>query len=225
MAAEFDVQVVDVPFELREAIPPEGWSAKAHGLTHSEHVEEFLLRQAVQVGRPMTIPLPDTLPNTHLAIVMSEVARDAGAGTYRTVHDAVFRAYYGEGRDIADRDVLLEIARAGGLEKEAVRAAWTSAKYEQRIHAMRHLALALGVSSTPTSLICNELLIGTRPYKLLSESIERCMLTRESVGKAQSTGAGDERAHGAGSAGDVRAGAPPAVGAEQSLAEDRTYRD
>jgi predicted DsbA family dithiol-disulfide isomerase len=208
-----------VPFELRESIPSEGWSASEHGLRHGERVERFIFREAEEAGLHMTDPLPDLLPNTHGAIVMSEVARDAGPETYRRIHDAIFRAYYGMGRDIADRDVLLDIARSGGLDAEAVREAWGSDKYEQRAHAMRHLALSLGISSTPASLICNELLIGTRPYKLLAESLDRCLLTRMSVENTQVTGAGDERAHGAGRAGDGEEGAPPTVGAEQTVAE------
>jgi predicted DsbA family dithiol-disulfide isomerase len=209
-----------VPFELRESIPDGGWSAIERGLRHSDHLEEFIVRQAREAGLPMLDPLPDDLPNTHRAIVMSEVARDDGAETYRRIHDGVFRAYYGEGLDIAKPEVLLDVARAGGLDVERVRRAWGTEKYEQRVHAMRHLALSLGISSTPASLICNELLIGSRPYRLLSESIERCLLTRMSVENAQVTGAGDERAHGAGSAGDAEEGAPPAVGAAQRRAED-----
>ncbi|HEY5387183.1 MAG TPA: DsbA family protein, partial [Thermoleophilia bacterium] len=116
-------------------------------------------------------------------------------------------------------EVLLDIARSAGLDPDSVRAAWGSEKYEQRVHAMRHLALSLGISSTPASLVCNELLLGSRPYKLLAESLERCMLTRASIENAQVTGAGDARPHGAGSAGDADEGAPPAVGAEQTAAE------
>jgi predicted DsbA family dithiol-disulfide isomerase len=220
LVREFDAQVVDVPFELREAIAPEGWSASEHGLRHSERVEAFIHKEAAAAGLPMLDPLPDVLPNTHRAIVMSEVARDAGPEAYRRVHDAVFGAYFGDGRDIASQDVLLEIARGAGIDPEAVRAAWGRKKYEDRVHAMRHLALSLGISSTPASLICNELLIGTRPYKLLAESMERCLLTRASVENAQVTGAGEERAHGAGSAGDAEEGAPPAVGAQQAAAEE-----
>jgi predicted DsbA family dithiol-disulfide isomerase len=210
---------VDVPFELREDVPSEGWSAAARGLRHTDRVEEFILRQAAETKTPMLDPLPDMLPNTHAAIVMSEVARDNGHGTYRRVRDGIFAAYYGEGRDISDQDVLLDIARSAGLGTDAVRAAWGSEKYEQRVHAMRHLALSLGISSTPASLVCNELLIGSRPYKLLAESLERCLLTRLSIENSQVMGVGEERAHGAGSAGDAEDGAPPAVGAEQAAAE------
>jgi predicted DsbA family dithiol-disulfide isomerase len=200
-------------------VPPEGWSAAARGLKHTERVEAFIFKQAAETGMPIRDPLPDMLPNTHAAIVMSEVARDAGHDTYRLVKDGIFTAYYGEGRDISDPEVLLDIARSAGLDPDGVRAAWGSEKYERRVHAMRHLALSLGISSTPASLVCNELLIGSRPYKLLAESLERCMLTRASIENAQVTGAGEERPHGAGSASHADEGAPPAVGAEQTAAE------
>lgn len=208
-----------MPFELRERIPLEGWSATEHGIRHTERVEEFIVRQAAEAGLPMIDPIPDILPNTHWAIVTSEVARDAGAEAYRAVHDGIFRAYFGDGRDIAREDVLLDVAARAGVDPDKVRDAWKSEEYEQRIHAMRHLALSLGVSSIPVALICNELLIGSRPYRLLAESVERCLLTRASVENAQVTGAGEDRSHGAGSAGDAQEGAPPAVGASQAAAE------
>ena len=58
----------------------------------------------------------DYLPNTHDALVMGELARDAGPDVHDAVHDAIFAAYFAHGRDIGDRDILLDVAAAEGLD-------------------------------------------------------------------------------------------------------------
>ncbi len=169
------VELVIVPFELRPGAPPSGLSATAEGLGHSERVEARLIELAREEGRAMV--LPDLVPNTHRAIVMAELARDAGARVHRPVHEAVFAAYYERGEDIGDPDVLLAIARRTGLDPDDVSAAWDDGRYEARLHEFLHLAINLGIDTTPTALICNELLIGSRPYGVVREAVQRCLVT------------------------------------------------
>lgn len=168
-------------------MPPQGISAAAHGLNHSERVEQRLLELAEEAGHPMV--LPDLVPNTHLAIVMGEYARDSGDGVFRRVHGAIFAAYFGEGRDIGRRDVLLDAAVAQGLDRSAVERAWDEGAYEARLHEFYHLTIHLGIVTTPAALICNELLIGSRPYGVLLEAVERCLVTPETIGEAGAEGA------------------------------------
>jgi predicted DsbA family dithiol-disulfide isomerase len=168
-----DIEVVDVPLELREMLPPEGISASAEGLTHSEHYEAHLAKEAAAHGVAMR--LPDLIPNTHRALIAGEVARDAGSEEHRRLGDAVFSAYFGEERDIGDPAVLLDVVAGAGIDPASVEAAWGSERYEQRLHSFRHLAIALGVTATPAALICNELMLGSRPLKVLEAAVARCL--------------------------------------------------
>jgi predicted DsbA family dithiol-disulfide isomerase len=177
LAHEYDVEVVRIPFELRPDIPDSGVSARAQGLEHSERVEEHLQRITRQEGLPYR-PV-DHIPNTHKAMVAGEVARDAGE--FRRFQQAIFEAYFGEGRDIGEQSVLIESAVEVGLDPESVVEAWSSGTYEDRLHAFYHLALDLGVTATPAALICNELLVGTRPYGVVRDAVERCLITPDNV--------------------------------------------
>lgn len=168
-----------MPFELRPDIGPEGISAAEHGLTHSERVEARLLELAEEAGHPMVIP--DLIPNTHLAIAMAEYARDIGDDVFWLVHQGIFDAYFGAGRDIGRRDVLLEVAATHGLDSAAVTRVWDEAAYDERLHEFHHLSLHLGIDTTPSALICNELLIGTRPYGVLREAVGHCLVTPATV--------------------------------------------
>lgn len=180
LADEYDADLTLVPFELRPDIPDTGISASEHGLTHSERVDARLLEIAAEQGQPMRIL--DHIPKTHRAMVMAEVARDAGPEVHWRTHMAIFEAYYGEGADIGDPVVLERVAGDAGLDAAAVRAAWADPAYDQRLHQFTHLALYLGVDQTPAALVCNELLIGSRPYGVLQQAIERCLVTPKSVG-------------------------------------------
>lgn len=174
---EYDVEVVHVPYELRPDSPREGISAKEHGLEHSEKVDEHLERLARDGGFPLL--LQDLLPNTHLALVMAERARDEGL--HSAVHDSIFRAYFGEGLDIGDADVLKGIAHDAGMDLGALEKAWEDGRYEERLRSFAQLGKSLGVTSTPSALICNELVIGSRPYAVIRDAVERCLVTEESL--------------------------------------------
>ena len=174
---EHDVEVVHVPYELRPDIPSEGISAKEHGLEHSEKVDEHLERIAKEGGFPLLIQ--DHLPNTHLALLMAERARDEGL--HAAAHESIFRASVGEGLDIGDADVLKEIARDVGMDVGELEKAWDDGRYEERLRSFAQLGKSLGVTSTPSALICNELIIGSRPYAVIRDAVERCLVTEESL--------------------------------------------
>ncbi|TDB36857.1 MAG: hypothetical protein D9V44_10120 [Actinobacteria bacterium] len=153
-------------------MPEAGLSASENGLGHSEHVEQHLLKDAAESGHPMV--LPDHVPKTHLAMAMAELARDKGTEVYDAVHDAIFSAHYGEGRDIGSKSVLLAVAEAHGLDAAEVEAAWDDGAYDERLHVFARLALSLGVGTTPSALLCNRLIVGTRPYGVLRQVMRDC---------------------------------------------------
>jgi predicted DsbA family dithiol-disulfide isomerase len=176
---EFDLDLQLVPFELRPDAPPEGLTAPGNDLGHSERVEQRLHELAERAGHPLV--LTDLVPNTHLAIALGEFARDLGPEVHRAAHAAIFHAYYGEGRDIGDREVLLDVARAVGLDAGEVGSAFDDGRYDERIHEYAHVAMHLGIDSTPSALICNELVIGSRPYGVLREAVLGCLITPETI--------------------------------------------
>lgn len=165
--------VTPIPFELRPDAPREGLSAEAEGLGHSEHVERRILEMAAAAGLEMH--LIDLVPNTHDAMLMAEYARDQGPEVYSRVHAAIFSAYYAEERDIGDREVLLDVASKEGLDTDEVRKSWEEGAYEERLHSFLHLAIELGVSTTPAALVCHQLIVGTRPYRTLRDAMAECV--------------------------------------------------
>lgn len=197
LRAEHDADLFLVPYELRPAMPAEGVSIDEFGGHHSERVQEHMLKMAAEGGLPFVFPT--FVPNTHYALALGEYARDVGPEAHEAVHEAIFEAYSGHGRDIGKASVILDIAETHALDRDDVEAALLEGRYDERIHQFLHLALAFGVTATPSALICNELFIGSRPYRVLEESLERCLVTPETI-----------EHHHEGSEGET-AGAPPAI--------------
>ncbi len=171
---EHDVELFLVPFELRPQLPEQGVPIEEIGGGHSEHVEEHMSRLARENDLPLTFP--SFMPNTHKALALGEFGRDLGPSAHELVHEALFAAYNGHAVDIGDLEQVLRIANESGLDVEAAREAIQSGRYDERLHQFQHLALSFGINATPAALICNELLIGSRPYQVLEESLERCLV-------------------------------------------------
>ncbi len=173
MNAEIDFEMVLVPFELRPEMPEEGWQVgELEAAGHSDRVSDHLHRLSEKEGFPLV--LPDFLPNTHKALSVAEVARDEGDALHRLVHRGIFAAHFGEGLDIGDESILLAVAEDSGLDTQTVERAWRADTYADRLHQFRHVALQLGIDATPATLICNELLIGSRPTAVIRDALARC---------------------------------------------------
>jgi predicted DsbA family dithiol-disulfide isomerase len=179
LRAEHELELFLIPFELRPALAAEGVSVADLGAAHSERVEEYMRRMASESG--LELSFPSFVPNTHLALAMGEVARDAGPEVHERVHEAILSAYSASSEDIGNAEVLLRIATEQGLDPVQVSAAFAEGTYDERIHQFRHIALEMGITATPSALICNELLIGTRPYEVIAASLRRCLVGEDNV--------------------------------------------
>lgn len=103
-----------------------------------------------QRGKPYDIRFGEMrrLSNSNLALMAAEFARDHGG--YEDFHTRMFTAYFTEGRDIGDMDVILTEAEAGGLDTAALRTALEEGRYAERVAQGSDRARAAGVTAIPT---------------------------------------------------------------------------
>jgi predicted DsbA family dithiol-disulfide isomerase len=161
-------------------MPDEGYQmSELEAAGHSDRVEDHIERLAAKDGFPWHNP--PFLPKTHRALTLGELGRDQGEEKHWAMHQAIFGAYFGQMLDIGKEDVLLEIAADQGIDSDVVKDAWETDALGERLHQFRHIGMHMGIDSTPAALICNELLIGSRPYQVLKDSIDRCLVTADNV--------------------------------------------
>jgi predicted DsbA family dithiol-disulfide isomerase len=124
---------------------------------------------ADEVGVPLE--LPPTLPRTRKA---HELARHAaGHGVGRAAREAIFAAYFDQGRDIGRVDVLVELATALGLDATETHVVLDVDRYSDVVDADAALARRLGIAAVPALVAGGgagaELLLGAQPLEVLRQ--------------------------------------------------------
>jgi predicted DsbA family dithiol-disulfide isomerase len=113
------------PFQLDETLPEEGMDRNAYmrrkfgDLSRLAPVHDRLVNFGREVGAAYDFEAITRAPNTLGAHRLIRWA--AEAGVQNAVVDQLFRAYFERGEDIGDKEVLVAIAAATGMDGEDVR--------------------------------------------------------------------------------------------------------
>ena len=87
------------------------------------------------------------------------------------IHDALYRAYFVDGRNIGDVDELVDIAQSVGLDGEAAREVIEERSFKAAVDADWLKSQQYGFSGVPTFLAGKYAIVGAEPY----ESLEMLM--------------------------------------------------
>jgi predicted DsbA family dithiol-disulfide isomerase len=125
--------------------------------------------------RGMTLRLPPVQPYSRKAHEAAEFAREQGL--LDEMNRALFRAFFEDGRDLADLDVLIDIGQSAGLDPDDLRGALDSGRYTQRVMEDERLAREVGISGVPALVISAGrhayLLSGAQPVETVKDVIAR----------------------------------------------------
>jgi predicted DsbA family dithiol-disulfide isomerase len=89
------------------------------------------------------------------------------------IHDAMFRAYFVDARDISNPDVLLEIAASVGLPADKAREVIEKRTHKEAIDADWQKSHQYGVTGVPTFVIGRNGVVGAQPYEVLEELVKQ----------------------------------------------------
>jgi predicted DsbA family dithiol-disulfide isomerase len=163
---EFDADVVWLPFDLHPEYPPEGIPlADLHrrygiGAGEADPLRERFAAAGLQYNRP------DTVPNTRLALRLSELAREHGL--HDQFHDRLMNAYWSEAVNVGDPDELRRLAAEVGLAAEEVeRVIADPSAYLDTVEGSTAQAHSIGVNGIPAFLLDRRLLVlGAQPLEV-----------------------------------------------------------
>jgi predicted DsbA family dithiol-disulfide isomerase len=88
------------------------------------------------------------------------------------IHDALFRAYFVEGRNIGDVDELLVIAQSVGLPRDEARRVLEERTFRAAIDADWQKSRSYGITGVPTFVAGGYGVVGAQPYEVLERLIE-----------------------------------------------------
>jgi predicted DsbA family dithiol-disulfide isomerase len=152
-----DVQVLWRPFELNPGMPPEGIDRRAYRTTkfgsweRSLELEARVATVGSEVGIPFAFDRITRTPNTFDAHRLIGFARHQGR--QEAVVEALFQAYFIEGRDIGDRCVLAELAAGVGLDRAEVEGFLVSDRGVGEVRQEEERGRRLGIDGVPYFLI------------------------------------------------------------------------
>ena len=157
MRPDLGVEIGWRPFQLNPAIPREGKDRDAYLAEKFGGVDRARQRYAVigdagrQEGIDFQFDRIERTPNSvdsHRLIAFAR--RD---GRQDAVVDALFRAYFTDGRDIGEIEVLAAIAAENGLDGDAARAYLAGDEDRAMVIAEDEMARGLGVNGVPCYIV------------------------------------------------------------------------
>ena len=128
-----------------------------------------MMARLQKVAEAMGLPLAERTKtyNSRLAQELGKWAETQGKGD--EFHDAVFRAYFGDGKNIAKPGVLAGLVNAVGLPEKEARTVLKKGSFREAVDSDWELAYQLGISSVPTFVLDNEAVVGAQPYEVLEQ--------------------------------------------------------
>jgi predicted DsbA family dithiol-disulfide isomerase len=172
LKAEHSVKVEWVHFPLHPETPAEGRSLAdlfagrqvdrkamhaqmkarmdAEGLPYGERTMTYNSRLAQELGK-----WADTQPGGE------------------ALHDALFRAYFVEARDISQPAVLLDIVERLGLSVEGAREVLEKRTFEAAVDADWALSRQYGITGVPTFVVGRYGVVGAQPYEALEALVQK----------------------------------------------------
>lgn len=163
-------------FMLNPSMPSEGMDRRAYlkakfgGREAAVAAYASVVEHARAAGVPLDLEAMGRTPSTvdaHRLIGWAEVEGCAGA-----VVDALFAAYFTEGRDIGDAEVLCDIADGAGMDASVVARLLASDADVHEVRARDAAAREMGVSSVPTFVVGGRHAVpGAQPPELWAKVI------------------------------------------------------
>ncbi len=105
--------------------------------------------------------------NSHSALLLAEATRRSAPEAFDGLHKRLFEAYFAEGQNIGDRNVLQKVAAECGIAEDVVVQAWNDPVYEQRLRDQSWRAAQIGVQGVPAFLFGRHMVAGAVPAETL----------------------------------------------------------
>jgi predicted DsbA family dithiol-disulfide isomerase len=167
-------ELVFHPFELnpdlpREGIPRADYIAKKFGARgYSAH--DRLVNAGAQLGIPFAFDRIARQPNTLAAHALIEAARRAGV--QGAMKEALLRAFFVDGLDLASTEVLVGIAAGAGLARKEAEAALADEQLLRAVAEEEEKARAMGVNGVPLFIFNGRIAVeGAQPPEVLLEAM------------------------------------------------------
>ncbi|MGD1942792.1 MAG: DsbA family oxidoreductase [Leptolyngbyaceae cyanobacterium] len=171
-----DVQWVWQPFELNPDMPAAGLDRRTYrtqkfgSWAYSQQLDAQTVQATQQDGLAFRYDLMTTTPNTLQAHRLTGFAAQQGHAP--AMAERLLRAYFAEGANIAEVEVLVQLAGEVGLDQDAVRRFLQSDAGISAMREQEQQAIAQGVHGVPNIRIGTQVLSGAQPLEVFVDALQ-----------------------------------------------------
>jgi predicted DsbA family dithiol-disulfide isomerase len=165
------------PFQLNPTMGKEGQDINEHliekyGLSDQQMSDnkQHIKQMGKLAGFDMSFDKRARIYNTLDCHVLLHYAQEKGKQTELKL--ALFNAYFTDGKDVSDREVLIEAAEFVGLDKVEAQVVLNDEQYKKTVQDEESKFKSMGISSVPAFIINDKyLLSGGQPVENFVQSL------------------------------------------------------
>jgi predicted DsbA family dithiol-disulfide isomerase len=168
---EFEIEIQWIAFPLHPETPPQGRTLEDLFAGRKIDIPQ-MLAHIQRVARELGLPFGDRKMtfNSRLAQELGKWAEQLQKGD--AFHNAVFRAYFADGLNIANVDILADIAGSVGLDAGAARDSIAGRKFKDAVDKDWSRAYESRVTAVPTFLMNGQTLVGAQRFNVLADFVQ-----------------------------------------------------
>lgn len=176
---EATAQIHFQPFELNPQMPPEGQDiaehiAQKYGSTREqmERNQEGIRARGAELGFAFNMDKRARIYNTFDAHRLLHWAQLEGR--QHALKQALFTAYFTDGRNPHDREVLVDVASQAGLDPAQAREVLESGRYAEDVRQHEQFYTQQGITAVPSVIINDKYLIqGGQPVQVFEQALRK----------------------------------------------------
>jgi predicted DsbA family dithiol-disulfide isomerase len=185
LQGEVEAEIHFQPFELNPQMPAEGEDAAEHlkkkyGMPDAQLAEnrERIRARGAELG--VEFASRGRIYNTFDAHRLLHWAE--GEGRQRDLKHALLRAYFTDGRNVSDRDTLVEIATGAGLDATRARAILDSDEFAEEVRITERFFTQAGISGVPAIFIERQHLVsGGQPPEVFERALREIAASKRNT--------------------------------------------
>ena len=172
LVQEYDVTLRYTMFPLHPDTPEEGLSLedlfggqRAHVDSMRQRLVSLMEAEGLEYGdRTHTY-------NSRLGQELAKWAERQPGGRGRKIHDALYRAYFIDGVNLAKVEELVPIAESLDLSGDEAREVLETGAEQEAVDRDWERSRQLGVTGVPTFMVGNNAVVGAQPYEMLERIV------------------------------------------------------
>jgi predicted DsbA family dithiol-disulfide isomerase len=173
----YGIEVRWAAFPLHPETPEEGLTLEELFAGQSKDIKKIRARMK-QVADELGLPMGERTKtfNSRRAQELAKWAESKGRGD--EFNEAVFRAYFVEGKNIGKVNEIVDLVKSIGLSDKEARSVLELRTFKEAVDSDWSRSRALGITGVPTFMVDHRAAVGFQPYEDLEQFLKTCGAAR-----------------------------------------------